>query len=239
MSQPLTIHIRSQSQKMPDAVSRSLAVEAATQAKTITESGADPTHDSLKPRVYEFHHWAPERANTQWRNRHSSPKYISPSLLESNLLLGAQRSKSNPPDIKSWARSVRPVLFGSLNYEEHDEVSECYTPADVNPTMASVAVKSGTPSLMSSNHDSHSNSRECYDSASCSDSVIEQMRSGPFGDIFDGLRLTDTEREYLEELLEANTGSSQAKRQKAPTAAEIVETVSQITYFDFIRQGSN
>lgn len=224
---------------MLDAVSRSLAVEAASQAKIIKKDGADPAHDSLKPRDYEFHQWTPERADTQWRSRHSSPKNISPSLLESNLLLGAQRSRSSPPDIKSWARSVRPVLFGSLNYEEHDQVSECYTPADVNPAMASIAAISGTPSLISSNHDSHSNSGECYDSVSCSDSVIEQMRSGPFGDIFDGLRLTDTEREYLEELLEANTGSSQARRQKAPTAAEIVETVSQITYFDFIRQGSN
>jgi hypothetical protein len=67
-------------------------------------------------------------------------------------------------------------------------------------------------------------------------SVCDQFRSGPFGHIFDGLRLTDQERELVEELVDPSTdpkaSESPYQPHKAPTESEIVETLSQRMFFD-------
>lgn len=61
-----------------------------------------------------------------------------------------------------------------------------------------------------------------------SSSIVEQFRSGPFGHIFDGMRITDHERDMMEDLLSpfqpgvdvsfaANTSSSSNKKRKEAT----------------------
>ncbi|KAJ9614305.1 hypothetical protein H2200_002441 [Cladophialophora chaetospira] len=66
------------------------------------------------------------------------------------------------------------------------------------------------------------------------DSAYDQHRSGPFGRILDGLRLTDHERDLIEELVHTDTAESQGHYRRARTTEEIVQTLSQTTHIDLI-----
>ncbi|OQU95926.1 hypothetical protein CLAIMM_02081 [Cladophialophora immunda] len=67
-------------------------------------------------------------------------------------------------------------------------------------------------------------------------SRCDQFRSGPFGYVFDGLRLTDQERDFVEELVNFPSGlgvpEELSSYHTVPTDDEIVETLSQRTFVD-------
>jgi hypothetical protein len=100
-------------------------------------------------------------------------------------------------------------------------------------TPHSVGESTSSPGAIVAGRDSDSSSDDSFDIPSIPGSASDQFRSGPFGHIFYGMRLTTQERCFLEDLTQYDTTNTPGPKHRAPAAAHIVQTLSQITYADF------
>jgi hypothetical protein len=186
----------------------------------------------LTERQYTCHshqrnlHGYPEHIAT-WRTKHLHSKMQSRAFRE------------HGPSIKRW---------NSPNYRKPNipynrchgySVSSSYCPEAQTQASTPHSVRESINSPSTINVSTPSSSDDSVDILSTPGSVCDQFRSGPFGHIFDGLRLTDQERALLEELAQPDATGSQGQKGRAATTAENVQTLSQTPYSDFISQSSN
>lgn len=165
-------------------------------------------------------------------------------FLEQVAVWKAKRSYSKP--------SARAIRRPNPAINRCDSLSFVGTPVHANQLVDRASLHMESQCERSSAHDSWdarcSPSPFGYESESLSSPayststpatptpICDQFRSGPFGHIFDGLRLTDQERDLVEELVNPSTdpeaSKSPSQPHKAPTESEIIDTLSQRIFFD-------
>lgn len=178
----------------------------------------NPDH-AAKRRYTGYSH----QSNSQWY-----PEHIA--AWRTKHLLSKTQSRVSREPIVSRHRGHRVSFSLSCEPEARSRGS---TPRSAGESTIS-------PGTTNADLDSPSSPNDSVDTPSTPGSLCDRSRSGPFGHIFDGLRLTAHERDFLEELTQPDTAESPGQRAKrAPTKAEIVQTLSQMTYADFVNQSAN
>ncbi len=177
-------------------------------------------------------------SHSHQRNLHGFPEHIAP--WRTKYLLSKTESRT-PRDHGPYTRRNfrEPTVPRHRGYQYSISPSYWSESQPQGSTPHSVGESTSSPRTVNADWDSPSSPDGSVDVPSTPGSVCDQFRSGPFGHIFDGLRLTDQERDLLEELAQPDATESAGQKRRAPTAAEIVQTLSQMTYFDFINQSPN
>lgn len=165
-------------------------------------------------------HGYPEHIST-WRTNHFHSKTQSRPLREHRPSIQRNFKEPTVPHHRGHRYPISPSYWPEAQLQES-------TPHNVGEFTIS-------PCMINADWDSPSPDGS-IEIPSTPSSVCDQFRSGPFGHIFDGLLLTDQERDLLEELAQPDATESPDQNRRAPTAAEIVQTLSQMTYADFINQ---
>ena len=171
-------------------------------------------------------HGNPEHTAT-WRTKHLHSKTHSRALREQ--IPSIRRSPNYREPTVPHNRGHRYSISPSYWPEVHTQGS----------TPHSVGESTGSPSTIYADCDSPYTPDDSVDIPWTLGSVCDQFRFGTFGYIFDCLRLTDNERNCLEELAQPDAAASQGRKRRAPAAAEIVQTLSQTTYSNFVNESPN
>lgn len=159
---------------------------------------------------------------TSWRATHLKSVAESRALREGISSIRQRNRRNHRGSYISQPRGARRPF--PLSYFAEAQL-------DGAPPLLNIGSSMNFPSTIDTDCDSPDSSDDSFDIPSTPGSVCDQFRSGPFGHLFDGLRITDQERDLLEELVQPPA--------MAHSSAEIVETLSQMTYFDFMRQNSS
>ncbi|OAP60782.1 hypothetical protein AYL99_05784 [Fonsecaea erecta] len=218
-----------------------------------------------------------EQSLDQRRHRLSTPapiQYGRPSVsLEHMNVRGTKRSNSDSQPVsctsnpnkqttipKSCLPSfIEPSLMRNYLQHLHPKDRHRYTtvnepkpesrPRDRNMRMSPPSFLEEALSSPGSLTADTSSSPASTDSCPTPAAVCEQFRSGPFGHIFSGMRLTDNERNLMEDLLNPSTTlpedatQAQTLQETAPKVElapedylEIDETLLQNMFYPFVKQ---
>ncbi len=205
---------------------------SALSTKTIKSEGSQGGLSKLEPRSKRTC-----TGRSHQRNSYGYPEHIAPWWTE------LRHPGKQPQVTREHGRSTRK------NQEETSvphsrghrySVAASYEPEAPTwgPTAESISQSTSSPESSNADWDFTSSPENSIDTPWTPGSACDQFRSGPFDHIFDGLRLTDRERDFLEELAQPTATRLLNRKQRAPTAAEIIRTLSQMTYLDFINQNS-
>jgi len=147
------------------------------------------------PYLYGRQQQSSEQTKPRNTKRSNSDSQTSSSCMASPSIQSKQTATS-----KSCLPSfIEPSILKNYLRHLHPKDSHRYTSSDIQNTEAYVAEEavSSPGSLVADSTASPASTESCPTPAA----ICEQFRSGPFGHLFDGMRVTANERDLMEDLL--------------------------------------